>query len=118
MAADDLRVTEGEDRGRRLSVDAELLIGRTATEGLGDDPELSRHHARITREESGRLPIEDLGSANGTFLNGQPVHGRTPLEPGDSIRIGSTTLQLVAAGRNPTAPAPVRRPPPPTPAAP
>jgi pSer/pThr/pTyr-binding forkhead associated (FHA) protein/tRNA A-37 threonylcarbamoyl transferase component Bud32 len=219
MAADDLRVTEGEDRGRRLSVDAELLIGRTATEGLGDDPELSRrhalvtrgadgaltiqdlgsangtfvndepidgprtlrpgdvvrmggtllevtgdaprgaahelvitagagegrrlpvgddlelgreaggdgklsddpelsrHHARITREESGRLSIEDLGSANGTFLNGQPVHGRTPLEPGDSIRIGSTTLQLVAAGRQPAAPAPIRRPPPPTPAA-
>ena len=48
------------------------MIGRAASgEGrLGDDAELSRRHARVARDADGRLTIEDLGSANGTFVNG------------------------------------------------
>lgn len=122
-AGQELVITAGAGEGRRLAVGDELELGREGRgDGrLSDDPELSRHHARVFRDSGGRLTIEDLGSANGTFVNGQPVHGPRALEPGDSIRVGSTTLQLVATGQAPPAPAPVpvRRPqPPPTPAPP
>jgi pSer/pThr/pTyr-binding forkhead associated (FHA) protein len=76
MAGEQLRVTEGKERGRRLSVDADLLIGRIALEDdgrLGDDPEISRRHARVSRGAEGQLTIEDLGSANGTFVNDERI---------------------------------------------
>jgi pSer/pThr/pTyr-binding forkhead associated (FHA) protein/tRNA A-37 threonylcarbamoyl transferase component Bud32 len=124
----ELVITAGAGEGRRLRVGEQLELGREVKgDGrLRDDPELSRHHARVTRDAGGGLTIEDLGSANGTFVNGAPVHGRRALELGDSILVGSTTLRLVATGQAPPAPAPVTPPPPapvrpqppPTPAAP
>src|SRR5437660_12213633 len=72
MAGEQLRVIEGSEQDKRLSVDADLLIGRTAPEDegrLGGDPEISRVHARISRGGDGQLMVEDLGSANGTFVN-------------------------------------------------
>ena len=69
MAGEQLRVTEGKERGKLLSVDADLLIGRQAPEEdgkLGGDPEISRRHAPSGARRDGRLTIEDLGSANGT----------------------------------------------------
>jgi pSer/pThr/pTyr-binding forkhead associated (FHA) protein len=98
MAGDQLRVSEGKTRGRRLTVEAELLIGRAVVEDEGrlDDPEISRRHARVTRGEGGRLTIEDLGSANGTFVNGDRLDAPRPLEPGDVIRVGQTQLEVTA----------------------
>jgi pSer/pThr/pTyr-binding forkhead associated (FHA) protein/predicted Ser/Thr protein kinase len=98
MAGEQLRVIEGTERGKRLSVDTDLLIGRVAEhEGrLGNDPEISRHHARVSRGADGRLTIEDLGSANGTFVNGQRIDTPRTLGPGDSIRIGRTQLEVTA----------------------
>ena len=68
---EELVVVEGPAKGHRLTLDEEMVIGRAESgEGrLGDDPELSRSHARVSRD-AGRLTIEDLGSANGTFVNG------------------------------------------------
>ena len=54
---------------------------------------VSRHHARITVAGDGAT-LEDLGSKNGTFLRGKPIHGPAALEDGDEIRIGSVTLTL------------------------
>ena len=108
MAAEHLRVTEGNARGERLTVETELLLGRAmSAEGrLGDDPVLSRRHARLARDAEGRLTIEDLGSANGTFVNGVQVHAPAVLNVGDVVRIGLTTLQLVEVE---VEPAPARR---------
>ncbi len=109
-----LMVTEGSGAPRRLELGDELVIGR-AVSGigkLGDDPELSRRHARLSRDVSGRVTIEDLGSANGTFVNGERVHGRRMLTVGDSVRVGSTTLELTGpAVAERSAPEPVRAPP-------
>jgi pSer/pThr/pTyr-binding forkhead associated (FHA) protein len=112
-----LVVTAGQALGRRLTPGDELVIGRSVSGdgGLSDDLELSRRHARVAREESGGLSIEDLGSANGTFVNGERVHGRRTLNVGDSIRVGTTTMELTDPGR---APAPAVRSPPPRPAPP
>ena len=95
MAGEFLRVTGGNAAGSELTLDRELLVGRSATgEGsLEGDPELSREHARITRE-AGELVIEDLGSTNGTFVNGARITARTPLRPGDKLSLGNSTLQV------------------------
>src|SRR3954463_8897619 len=97
MAGEQLHVTEGKERGKRLSVDADLLIGRSAPEEdgrLGDDPEISRRHARISRGPDGRLTVEDLGSSNGTFVNDQPIDAPRALGPGDVVKLGRTVLRV------------------------
>jgi pSer/pThr/pTyr-binding forkhead associated (FHA) protein len=97
MANEQLRVTEGEARGTCLSVDGALLIGRTSPdrEGrLGDDPEISRRHASVSRGADGRLTIEDLGSANGTFVNDERIGTPRTLCLGDTVRVGKTLLQV------------------------
>ncbi|MGO9790463.1 MAG: protein kinase domain-containing protein [Solirubrobacteraceae bacterium] len=118
-AGDVLVVTSGRARGRRLSLRDELVIGREATgEGrLGDDLELSRRHARIARNAGGQLTVEDLGSANGTFVNGERIVMPRTLAVGDLVRMGKTVLEVTHAGRAPGAPvagappaAPAKRP--------
>src|SRR5206468_3059133 len=52
-----------------------------------ESPAVSRHHARIVRSGS-QFFIEDLGSSNGTFLNGERVQGRHSLTENDSLQIG------------------------------
>jgi class 3 adenylate cyclase len=59
---------------------------------LGGDL-VSRKHARLV-VEADALRIEDLGSRNGTRLNGAPVQGTRPLNPGDSISLGENTLSV------------------------
>lgn len=58
---------------------------------IPDDTFTSRHHAWITYEE-GDFWIEDLGSTNGSLLNGHPVVKRQVLSAGDKIRVGHTEL--------------------------
>lgn len=65
-------------------------LGRDITNDIViNDPELSRHHLRISRTAEG-CSIEDLGSTNGTFVNGQRVSGVRPLNNGDMIGLGET----------------------------
>jgi pSer/pThr/pTyr-binding forkhead associated (FHA) protein len=104
-------------------------IGRDITNDITiNDPEVSRHHLRFTRGAGG-FTIEDLGSTNGTFVNGQRLTGAKPLSPGDMIGLGETvTLQYeiarpmpaVSPGPEmmPTTASPAPRPQPPAPAAP
>jgi pSer/pThr/pTyr-binding forkhead associated (FHA) protein len=99
MAGEQLRVTEGKARGTSLSVDIDLLIGRLAPERegrLGDDPVISRRHARVSRSADGQLTIEDLGSANGTFVNDDRLDAPRTLDLGDVIRVGRTLLEVIA----------------------
>ena len=75
-------------------LDDELLIGRHADGAgrLADDEEISRSHARISLDRSGFCAIEDLGSTNGTFVNGLRVSGPQTLSVGDTVEVGGTTL--------------------------
>ncbi len=54
----------------------------------------SRHHARVYSAPDG-YRIADLGSSNGTYLNGEPLTGPQPLHPGDRIRIGDNEFSYV-----------------------
>jgi pSer/pThr/pTyr-binding forkhead associated (FHA) protein len=69
----------------------EVSIGRSPDNGLViDNPAISHYHARVFQED-GRLMLEDFGSLNGTFVNGQRVKMVT-LKPGDSVAIGKHTI--------------------------
>jgi len=71
---------------------ANLLIGRMPDNHLGlNHGSVSRRHARIAVTNKGVI-IEDLGSQNGTTINGKPVKGETALRPGDVVRIGYVPL--------------------------
>ena len=77
----------GHEPGVAYDLMEPVTLGRGDVELKLDDPFASTRHAMITRH--GRtLVLEDLGSTNGTYLNGEAVSGPQPLQVGDRIRIG------------------------------
>ncbi|GAB4547662.1 MAG: hypothetical protein OHK0023_09460 [Anaerolineae bacterium] len=67
-----------------------ISLGRDITNDIVvNDPEVSRHHCRLTRGAGG-YTMEDLGSTNGTFVNGQRLNAPRPLNGGDLIGLGET----------------------------
>ncbi len=91
-----LLVTEGALRGTTvpLSPSSSVLIGRgsTCTLVLTDDYASTRH-ARIFPHHDGWW-VEDLGSTNGTFVDGERIDAPRELRPGTPVRIGQTVLEL------------------------
>jgi pSer/pThr/pTyr-binding forkhead associated (FHA) protein/S1-C subfamily serine protease len=85
-------VVRGSLAGRRFPVVSELVIGREDADLLLDDPQVSRRHA-VVRAVDGGLEIEDLGSANGTSVNGARLDGPQRLRSGDEIAIGPVVLE-------------------------
>lgn len=72
-----------------LNVD-QLTIGRgDDNDYVLADPEVSRRHIRLIRRNDG-FAIEDIGSTNGTFVNGQRISHQTYLQDGDTIDLGDT----------------------------
>ena len=59
-----------------------------------NDPCVSRKHARIDVDKDGKITITDLGSTNGTFVNGNRISGLTRINEGDSVRFGKTTRKF------------------------
>lgn len=111
-----LKVTAGRAAGTEIPLEGDFLIGRGSEDEhgrLADDIEISRQHARVSQTASGDLQIEDLGSTNGTFVNGKRISAPQVLKPGDEIKVGETTMTLDAPGAaQPTAIGAVPPPPP------
>lgn len=93
-----LHIVQGPDRGMRFELPSNepQLIGRSSEALPLTDKSVSRRHAELTPDD-GRWLVRDLDSANGTFVNGQQIHQRVELRPGDQIRCGST-LMIFAPG--------------------
>ena len=91
-----LLITGGPLAGQRLELERELVIGREGASVTIEDSELSRRHAAVRPVEGG-IEIEDLGSLNGTFVNGKRIDTPTRLAGGDSIKLGQSVLELEAA---------------------
>jgi len=85
----------GLQPGSTFELAGGAVLGRGALAEIQlEDPFASQRHARIVWE--GALPVlEDLGSTNGTYLNGEGVEGPQPLHPGDRIRIGDSEFSYV-----------------------
>jgi pSer/pThr/pTyr-binding forkhead associated (FHA) protein len=82
-----------------LKGDKQLVIGRSSElDMVLVEDMVSRKHAKITIE-GGRISIEDLGSTNGTFVNGEKVKN-SRIKEGDRILIGTSILKLVKQGAN------------------
>jgi len=99
MPIDYLVVRSGEHAGAELHPGLELVIGRGVSgPGLLDgDPLISQRHARLVRRGDGGVVIEDLGSSNGTYVNGDRISGPRELGPSDVVRIGATMLEARGA---------------------
>jgi pSer/pThr/pTyr-binding forkhead associated (FHA) protein len=80
--------------GRAFDVNGELTIGRAAGchISLPDDTFVSNVHARVY-ERDGDVFVEDLGSTNGTLVNGERLEGTRQLRKGDRISTGLTVLE-------------------------
>jgi len=83
-------------KGTRVAVPlaGPLLAGRSGDAGLYlEDTFVSGRHARFTVTSEG-LVVEDLGSTNGTFVNGSEISGPTLLGPGDQVAIGDGVFMV------------------------
>jgi hypothetical protein len=90
-----LVIREGDGAGGEHPLDGELVLGREpgAAGLLLEDPGISRRHAAV-RERAGAITVEDLGSSNGTFVNGERITGEVELADGDEIQLGGTVISV------------------------
>jgi pSer/pThr/pTyr-binding forkhead associated (FHA) protein len=72
----------------------ELVVGRTEGDVLVDDRMISKKHAVIEWKDSTLPVLRDLGSLNGTFLNGEKIDRQVIVTDGDEIRVGSCHLRV------------------------
>lgn len=75
----------------------QITIGRDSSNGVAiNDAEVSRRHARLNFQ-GGKYVLEDLGSTNGTFVNGQRLAGPVVLKPGDVVSLGEQIVLMYDA---------------------
>lgn len=99
-----LVVQEGQLAGKRWSLNkSEFVVGRGEDcEVVLPDRQVSRRHFRIVRDEDG-YSVEDLGSKNGTYVNGAAVRGSVQLQDGDEIQV-ALSVRLLFVGAEATLP--------------
>jgi pSer/pThr/pTyr-binding forkhead associated (FHA) protein len=112
VAGQHIEIVEGPQSGLQVPLDVPVEVGRadSAQLVLASDDQVSRRHARISPDAHGAV-VEDLGSRNGTFVNGQQIFSPTRLGAGDQLVVGVTVLELrtpaeVAAGLSGVRPVP------------
>lgn len=88
-------IEQKPSQGAEHPVEPGSTIGREGCDITLSDPDVSRRHAAVEMSNGG-LSIEDLGSTNGTFVNGERITAPRALRDGDEIQIGSTVWRLRA----------------------
>ena len=92
-------LTQGEDTFERVNFRGEqMVLGRDPSCDYPlDYPMISWRHAELRRTADG-IYVEDLGSRNGTFVNGERISGKTLIRPGQEIGLGSFRFQFLEDG--------------------
>jgi pSer/pThr/pTyr-binding forkhead associated (FHA) protein len=80
---------------QRHTFHTDIIAGRQGTLAVSDDY-ASNHHARF-QSAHGQWYVKDLGSTNGTWLNGRRIHAPQRLKKGDKVKIGHTVVTVVSA---------------------
>jgi hypothetical protein len=90
-----LVITQGSQTGQSAALaDGPVLIGRGADASLNlDDDYVSTRHARVVSNADG-VYLEDLGSTNGSYVNGARITAPTTITLSDTLRIGRTVMRL------------------------
>ena len=84
-----IQLRSGPRAGERLEIVGDLTVGRETADIVIADEELSRRHA-LLRANGGALVIKDLGSLNGTWVDGRRIDGPTVLSHGMEFKVGGT----------------------------
>ena len=80
--------------GMNFAVADSVVLGKSPDADVPiDDPYASEFHLRITRRR-GKLSASDLGSENGTYLNGRRLRNPVDLDRGDALQVGRTVLEV------------------------
>jgi hypothetical protein len=110
VAGASLVIHEGAAAGSEHPVHGELILGRErgTADLVLDDPGVSRRHARVLPEHDGVL-VEDLGSSNGTYVNGRRISGPVELGAGDELQLGTTVVGVHRAALTAPSPGPAPR---------
>ncbi|HJW09475.1 MAG TPA: GGDEF domain-containing protein [Holophagaceae bacterium] len=88
----------GDELGKRYALTGETRIGRRNTHAIFLDlDDVSRDHAKVANDGNG-WGISDLGSTNGTQVNGRAVVGTARLQNGDLIKVGRAIFKYIAGG--------------------
>ncbi len=96
-----LYISQGSDKGKTFQVnESPLIVGRNSPDIPLTDNTVSRRHAELISKADDSWVIRDLGSANGTYVNGVKLSGFMELKQGDQIRCGAT---LIVFGQKKTA---------------
>lgn len=91
-----LIVLVGSVAGKSYPLTGPLVIGRAPDADVRlPAPDVSRRHARVARTGPKEYTLEDLGSTNGTLVDGVPVQGSHPLRYGSRIQIGTQTVMML-----------------------
>ena len=100
-----LYIREGEQAGQSFTIDKEeYLIGRGSTCDLTLlERQVSRHHVQVLRTSQGGYEVRDLGSKNGTHINGDQVQGTAPINDGDELQV-ALAVKMVFIGTDATVP--------------
>jgi pSer/pThr/pTyr-binding forkhead associated (FHA) protein len=101
-----LVIQSGKHKGKKVKLaDPEIIIGRDEGSRIRiASSDVSRQHALLIPTPDGVL-VRDLGSRNGTFVDGVPIQGEVLLRPGGSLSVGPLSFELAGAdGTKKTAP--------------
>src|SRR5580698_4698228 len=96
MLQAELKILGGKHQGKLIPLNSKkFLVGREQDCHLRPNSDLvSRHHCVFSTDEYS-VRLRDLGSTNGTMVNGEPLRGEIPLKSGDRVTIGKLELEVV-----------------------
>lgn len=89
-----LFVRSDSQKGQEFEVKDVVVMGRSEeTDVVLDDPYASEFHLRFVSQENGMM-LHDLGSTNGTYVNGRRISAPTQLRQGDTVQVGKTVMEI------------------------